>query len=87
MLCKVRGLLTTHLPLHCWAFSLYFQGALECGQWSPEQGGEMPGPWALAWLREQAGQGLAWGSATLHKGLRRLAGCQEMGGWLGTTPG
>lgn len=47
----------------------------------------MPGPWALAWLREQAGQGLAWGSATLHKGLRRLAGCQEMGGWLGTTPG
>lgn len=48
---------------------------------------EMPGPWALTWLGEQAGQGLAWGSATLHKGLWRLAGCQEMGGWLGTTPG
>jgi len=47
----------------------------------------MPGPWALAWLREQVGQGLAWGGATLHKGLRWLAGCQEVGGWLGTTPG
>lgn len=47
----------------------------------------MPGRRALAWLREQVGQGLAWGSATLHKGLWRFAGCQEVGGWPGTTPG
>lgn len=46
----------------------------------------MPGRRALAWLREQVGQGLAWGSAALHKGLWGFAGCQ-VGGWPGTTPG
>lgn len=37
----------------------------------------MPGPWALAWLREQVGQGLAWGGATAQG---TVVACRVSGG-------